>query len=312
MKKTLIFVLLALLGAALFVLGFFSKDIFSLLRKPRVLASVNHEKITDQDLKRELQFLSVNSEAPVLDSTREDVLDRLINDSLIVQEAARLMVTAPEAEVNSRLAWARGSHTPEEFKEILREHHLTSATWEKLIRRQLLVEATIHRAVESQVRVGEDEVDGYYWSHLLEFYQTRRIHARQIVVETLEQAQKIRSELEAGANFQEEARKYSRAPEASEGGDLGWVTQTDLPTAFSQVLFKLKSGAISQPLSTEYGYHLFTVDEIQPGGRVPVEEAKAKVARALKQQKVDAAFQAWLEDLRSQAKIILYDLRGAE
>lgn len=312
MKKILMIAALVGVGGGLFYLGYSTQNLSLLFHKPRLLARVNGIDITDENLKQELLFLKVSPDATFSDSTQEDVLNRLINNALILQEANRLKVMVPEAAVNSRLAASWEGYEPAEVRRIMRDNRISPAAWRRLIRNQLLVEAAIQQVVENRVRVSDEEVDSYYWAHLLEFYQPARVHARQIVVDTLAQAQAIKAKLDGGEDFLQLAEKYSRGPERDQGGDLGWVAQTDLPQAFSQALFKLAPGQVSDPVSTEYGFHLFRVDGKESGGKMPVEEAKRKIAQDLKLEKVDQAFQAWVEALRSPAKIIINDLRGAE
>lgn len=312
MKKVLMIAALVLLGGGVFILGYFSQDISLRFHKPRVLARVNETEITDLDLKREMFFLKGTAAAPYSAINREDILDRLVNDALILQEAKRLQIRVPEAEVAERVKASREGYSSDEASRSLKENRLTPRAWRNLIRKQIIIEMTLQKAVESKINVSQEEIDNYYWSHLVEFFQPPRVHARQIVVETLAQAQELKRKLDEGADFRQLAAKFSRGPEKDQGGDLGWVGQSDLPQAFSQVLFRLEPGRVSDPVSTEYGFHLFRVDESQPGGKMPPEEAKRKIAKDLKIDKVDRAFQAWLEDLRGKAKITIYPVRGEE
>jgi parvulin-like peptidyl-prolyl isomerase len=151
----------------------------------------------------------------------------------------------------------------------------------------MLIEQTITRVVEDRVHVGEDEVEGYYWTNLLEFYRPVRVHARQIVVETEAQAKTLKKQLDEGENFQALARQYSRGPEKDQGGDLGWVGADDLPQAFT----------------TNYGYHIFTVDKRERGGRISLDEAKKEIKEKIKLNKTDQVFQSWLGEIRAQANI---------
>jgi parvulin-like peptidyl-prolyl isomerase len=312
MKKILWILILCALGLVVFVLGLYFQDLSAFFNKPKIIAKVNAVEITDVDLKREMAFLKVSENAGFGENTREDLLDRMINDTLVLQEAQRLGITAPEALVNSRVAAAQAGYSTEESKKALKELGINAERWHDLIQRQLLIETTVQKVVEESVRVGEDEIDSYYWAHQADYVRPARVHARQIVVETLEQAQALRAKLKQGADFKELARTYSRGPERDLGGDLGWVAELDLPRAFSQVLFHLPSGEISEPVSTQYGFHLFKVDETDAGGKIPPDEAKRKIADDLKMEKADQAFQAWIEDLRNKAKITIKDVRGGE
>jgi parvulin-like peptidyl-prolyl isomerase len=259
-----------------------------------------------------MEFLKVSENAGFGENTREDLLDRMINDTLILQEAQSLGLSVPEAVVNSRVAAARAGYSSAESKKALQDLGFNAERWHDLLKRQLLIDLTVQKAVEEKVRVGEDEIDEFYWAHQAEYFRPPRVHARQIVVETLEQAQAVAAKLKSGVNFQALAREFSRGPERDLGGDLGWVSELDLPRAFSQVLFHLPKGEVSSPVSTQYGFHLFKVEEKDPGGKIPAEEAKRKIAEDLKTEKADQAFQAWIEELRGKAKITIKDLRGGE
>lgn len=312
MKRTVFLLSMLALGAVLFAVGYFFKPVTQRFQKPKVLVRVNGVEISDLDLKREMLFLKVNDTTPVSDITREDVLDRMINDVLILGEANRHKIAVTDQEVNQSMESFWAGYDPKETKRILREHQLPQAVWRDLVRRRLLVERAVKQIIEDQVSPTAEEVDEYYWAHLSEFDQPPRVRARQIVVETQAQAEALKGRLEKGETFDVLARKYSRGPEKEQGGDLGWVAATDLPQSFSRVLFKMNPGEISAAVATDYGYHIFCLDKKENGGKMAVEEAKAKVGRDLKMTKIDQVFQTWLENLRSRATIVRQDQRGAE
>ncbi len=312
MKRTLIIVGVSVAGLTLFTLGYFSKYLSQRFYRPRLLVTVNSHDIQDADLKREMRFLRVSGSATFSNITREDVLDRMINDSLILAEAKRLRIAVAEEAVDEYLTNLWEGYSESESGQIMAQQQFSPAEWRGLIRRRLLVEETIRRAVEDQIHVGEDEIEEYYWTHLLQFYRQVRLQARQIVVETREQAETIKKQLDEGEDFQELARKYSRGPEKDQGGDLGWVGKSDLPQSFSRVLFQMRPKQISKPVSTQYGYHIFFVEKRERGGKIPLEEAKKIIEKNLRLQKSDRVFQAWLENLRGQASIVIHDRRGVE
>jgi len=312
MKKVLVIVGIVIVGAGLFSLGYFSKYLTQRFYRPRVLVVVNGNDILDVDLKREMHFLQVSENMTFSDITQEDVLDRMINDCLIMEEAKRLQITVAEDKIEKYIKSFWQGYSPEEIERILKDQNLTSGEWRELIHKRLLIEETIKRAVEEQVHVGEDEIEEYYWTHLLQFYRQDRLRARQIVVETKAQAQTLKQKLDEGADFEELARRYSRGPEKDQGGDLGWVGKADLPQAFSRVLFKMKPGKYSDPVATQYGFHIFLVEERKRGGRISLEEAKKIIEEDLRLQKINQAFRVWLENLRAQANIVIPNRRGVE
>ncbi len=312
MRRILIVLGVMAVGLGLFALGYFSKIILMHLYQPRVLAHVDGIAISDAELKRETLFLKVSENAGLSDITREDVLNRLINDRLILNEAGRLGLTVSKEAVENYLKSFWENYSSQEVNNLLREHQLSASAWREIIRRRILIEKVIKQAVESQVHITQDEVEEYYWTHLLEFYRRQQVQARQIVVETLAQAESLRNKLDEGADFKSLAAEYSLGPEKDKGGDLGWVGKSDLPRVFSQVLFKMRAGEISKPVATEYGYHLFLLEARKKGGKISLEQARDQIAGNLKINKIEQAFQIWMEDLRARAKISIENIRGVK
>ena len=219
MKKILLIIGLVILGLGLFVFGFFFQNIAERFYKPKVLVTVNGTEILDTELKREMQFLQVSENTAISNITREDVLDRMINDILILAEAKRLQINISDAEVDVYIANVWKGYSNQDLEKIQKQSGFKPLEWRELIRRRLLVEKTIKKAIEDQVYVGDEELEESYWSNLTQFYRQARVHARQIVVETKEQAEALRKRLGAGEKFEDLAKQYSRGPDKDQGRD---------------------------------------------------------------------------------------------
>src|SRR6185437_5935533 len=87
------------------------------------------------------------------------------------------------------------------------------------------------------------------------------VHARHILVDTEAEAKEIKAELDKGADFAELAKKKSKDPGASDGGDLGFFTKEQMVPEFSKVAFALEPGKISDPVKTQFGWHIIKVEE---------------------------------------------------
>ncbi len=83
-----------------------------------------------------------------------------------------------------------------------------------------------------------------------------KIRASHILVEKQSQALKVLEELKAGADFRELAKKYSTCPSGKKGGDLGQFGRGQMVKEFEQVAFALKTGQVSEPVKTQFGYHI--------------------------------------------------------
>lgn len=89
----------------------------------------------------------------------------------------------------------------------------------------------------------------------------QEVHARHILVETEDEAKQVEEELKKGADFAELAKKKSKDPGASDGGDLGFFTKDQMVPEFSKVAFSLEPGKISDPVKTRFGWHIIKVEE---------------------------------------------------
>jgi parvulin-like peptidyl-prolyl isomerase len=83
-----------------------------------------------------------------------------------------------------------------------------------------------------------------------------KVKASHILVEKQSQALKVLEELKAGADFRELAKKYSTCPSGKKGGDLGQFGRGQMARAFEQAAFALKTGQVSEPVKTQFGYHI--------------------------------------------------------
>ena len=118
--------------------------------------------------------------------------------------------------------------------------------------------------------------------------------------EARETLQKLRDRIEKGEDFAEIAKANSEDGSASKGGDLGWVAPGDTVPEFERVMNSLKDGEVSQPIQTQFGWHL-----VQVLGRrsdaLSEDRKKAAARLAIRARKADEAYQDWLRQMRDRA-----------
>jgi peptidyl-prolyl cis-trans isomerase C len=105
----------------------------------------------------------------------------------------------------------------------------------------------------------------------------QEVHARHILVETEDEAKAIKAELDKGADFAELAKKKSKDPGASDGGDLGFFTKEQMVPEFSDVAFKLDPGKISDPVKSQFGWHIIKVEEKRNRKPPEFDQVKAQI-----------------------------------
>ena len=156
-------------------------------------------------------------------------------------------------------------------------------------RNKVLMEALLQNAAKSAET--DAEMHKVYDQAVKEMGAEQEVHARHILVETEEEAKAIEAELKDGADFAEEAKKKSKDPGAANGGDLGYFTKDQMVAEFSEVAFKLDKGQISDPVHTQFGWHIIKVEDKRVKPTPSYEEVKSQlenyIARRAQSQLVD-------------------------
>jgi parvulin-like peptidyl-prolyl isomerase len=152
--------------------------------------------------------------------------------------------------------------------------HLNEADFDRLIAAPELAQQRVREVLSAKVGQGAPQV-----------------HAAHILVTTQQAADEARARIEAGEDFGAVARELSTDPgTAPNGGDLGWFTREEMVPAFADAAFSLPAGEVSQPVASEFGWHVITVMEIDPDHPL----TNAQITRLQ-----DAAVNAWLQQERA-------------
>ena len=221
---------------------------------------------------------------------RLEVLDQLINQQLIIQDAATdTLLEISEEDLEDRVqqeieGQVRQFGTLGLLQQELAAQNMTMAVFREqrknLIRRQLLQERYFAKRGQSEtgIVITEEEARLYYDENpelfpqspptmLFEIIQLQPEPSDSAKAEALAEADSIRGLLGDGEDFAELAIRFSDGPTAPNGGELGWVREGGFVKEFDDVAFQLPPGAVSPPVETEFGYHLILVERVRGGER---------------------------------------------
>jgi len=174
------------------------------------------------------------------------------------------------------------------------------------VRSRALKRALERKEVTEKIEVKEEEIENYYKTHKTEFFVPEQVEAREIVVESKEEADSIRSLLLKGADFDSLARKVSIAPDKYRGGSMGVFKRGEKEKAIEEIAFKLKPKQISEPVKVEKGYAILQVKRhIEPYIKT-LKEAKGEIERRLRIEKRKELEKALEDRLFSTAKIEIF------
>ncbi len=254
----------------------------------KVVATVNGEKITQP----ELYDLLVKSEGAA-------VVDRMITAKLVAQEAKKNNVTVSDADVAAELTKVKESVGGEEaYQQALAQAMIT----EEQLKESILIQLQATKIMSKDIKAEEADLKAYFDENMAQFDQ-RQVTARHILVNTKEEADAIKAQLDAGADFVALAKEKSTEPGAAEsGGDLGTFGRGRMVAEFENAAFAMKKGEISQPVQSQFGWHVILVSDIT--GEAPdFEKLKDQVKEKMVSSEVQAQFQDWLANLRDKASI---------
>ena len=284
----------------------------------RIVAIVNDEAITLGDLTAHMSALLQQVDTAELGEEqskqmREAVLQRLINERLMVQEAKRLGLSVGLEEVSERLQEIREQlGDPAEYERMLRETQLNEEQLKQKIRDQLLVQQVIQREVRSKLELSPTEVARAAGSPAPSNAPMEQVHVAHLLIRATEErsadearriVEHLHDELQAGAKFSELAQRYSEDGHGKDGGDLGWVDPGDLLPELDAVLPSLKPGEHSAPIQTKLGSHLVQVLDRRMRTADQADASRRRTEEALYERKFGEAMRNWLQQLNERAYV---------
>jgi peptidyl-prolyl cis-trans isomerase C len=152
-------------------------------------------------------------------------------------------------------------------------------------------------------QVTEEDMRKVYDEEAAKVQQTERVRARMILVATEQEAQDILARLAKGEKFEDLAKKYSLDGSKDYGGDLGYFTAPEMVPEFSKAAFALKVGETSQPVKTDFGWHIIRLEDRKQGAAQPYDQVKAAIRQVLLRRKVSEV----MEKIRGASQVEILD-----
>jgi parvulin-like peptidyl-prolyl isomerase len=274
------------------------------------VAMVNNTPITTAALQQRAAQLAHGRDLIALRSRQAEAtlraraLEALVDQTLVLEAAATaapMSRTTLDRAVNELF----GTYPRKAFQDMLASRRQDEAAWRDEQRRKIHVAHYIERIIAPTITVPDQAVAAYYQEHQQTFFQPDAVQARQILVSDPQTAQQIREQLLQGANFAQLAMEHSISPEASAGGDLGWMDRGSFPTIFEDVCFRLPVGAVSRVVHSDYGHHIFKVLARRRRHQQPLAQMAETIRTGLMAQATETAFRAHVKELRAGATLTM-------
>ncbi|BCJ87137.1 peptidylprolyl isomerase [Effusibacillus dendaii] len=259
------------------------------------LATVGTQKITHAQLLSELEK-----------GGGKIFLTNLIDEEVINQAAKKNNITVTDQEVQDEIKKLKSQFPSEDaFNQSLAEQ---GTNLEELAHHQK-VQLEFQKLATKDVKLTDDEIKQYYNSHLSDYQQPEQVKARHILVDTEQEAKDIIDRLHKGEDFAKIAKEKSKdTGSAANGGDLGFFGKGVMDPEFEKAAFSLALNQISDPVKTNFGYHVIQVTDKKPAKQLTLEEARPQVEQTLKNQKAIPPEQL-LPQLRKEFNVKIVDTK---
>jgi peptidyl-prolyl cis-trans isomerase C len=240
-----------------------------------VIAKVNGVEIRQSDLAMAEEDLAQNIPPQIQGDAKKDYLVAYLTDVILVAKAAEAKKVQDTKDFKARLTYNRN---------------------------KLLMESMLQS--EAKAAVTPEATKKVYDDALKQMGDEQEVRARHILVPTEDEAKAILAELKKGTDFAELAKQKSKDPgAAAEGGDLGWFGKEQMVPEFAETAFKLDKGQVSDPVKTQFGWHIIKVEDKRTK---PVPEFD-KVKDQIETYVMRKAQAEYIGKLREGAKIERFD-----
>jgi parvulin-like peptidyl-prolyl isomerase len=277
-----------------------------LYAQDKIIAIVNSDVITQKDLNDFLNFMRMQLMTEYkgkelenkIQSMKLDLIDKLVEDRLILQQAKKNNIQIDEGRIKARIEEIRKRYDSErEFQDALAKQGLVQADIELKIREQLLMYAIIDIKVRSKIIVNPGEVTDFYQANIRDFKLPEQREFESVTIDDENLAKEISYNLKNGQDFQEIAKRYSLAVNKFNTQD------GQLRKDIEEEIFKMHLDEISEPIKIEKSYYIFKLNNIIPARQQGLSEAQDQIYTFLFNEKMEEALAKWLDEIKKHSYI---------
>lgn len=271
---------------------------------PGVVATVNGHPVNMKLLQATHDAYAqswTGAEGPSVEALRSQygaVLADLVVQELVLQKLAAVGASVTDAELGAAEAEVRGDYPEGMFEAALVEDYLDLEVWREMLRRRLALTKFAQVVLRSEVAISLEEVESWYRGHQGEFRLAARVRFIMVEGDTREGVEAATGAVASGAAPEEVEKAFP----GMSGNEL-LIRRDRIPAAWQKALAALKPGGVSPPLAFEGRWVAFRLIESLPAQDMSVVDAYPVIERRLLEEKLDAAFDVWVERNLAGAKV---------
>jgi peptidyl-prolyl cis-trans isomerase SurA len=290
----------------------------------RIVAIVNTDVITMSDLDEMSRALRMQIQSIRDPIKREEIyqeqmkiaLDELINQKLVLQEAKSKKIQAEEDQIDAQIANIinqQGS-SEEQLQQYLNQQGMSMSDFRKKVADGITQQMVMQSLIGQQMQFSEQELKSFYVDYITQNKASYTVEGAHILISVLpnadaaqeaaakQQCVELIQRIKKGESFEELAKKYSKSAGAEDGGNLGIISRGGgLPPVLENAFLEMKEGEISEPVRSDFGYHILKVlsrKELPPAS---FESLKPQLEQELRQKKYVETIKDVSKSLRAKA-----------
>lgn len=292
----------------------------------RVVAVVNDEVITQAELDAFLRPIyeqyhkdySGEELMKIMNDARLKILNQMIEDKLVYQEAVQQGIEVKDEEIEKELdEFKKKMDKSDNLDLALEREGMTMKTLRDRLRKQAMIRQLHDREIRSKVVVSPSEAEDFYKKNPEKFRTKERVRVRSLTIKKSEESrakgipdekakekialldQRIRS----NGHFEDVVIKFSEDSHAKQEGLGEWIERGAMIESVDEEVFKTPVGKLTKVVETPIGYHIFRIVEKEPAKEQKFDEMKDQITNYLYQQKNNTRFREWMEEVKRAAYI---------
>jgi len=262
-----------------------------------VVVTIDGKEITKSDFDERFNFFisdmaaQQNMQLPLSDEAKAALeelkpvfLEQFLTEQVVLKLAAERGIELPEGYIETQLKSLKDQFPDEEaYQQGILDAGIPGEDFLKNLIKEAYLSSQVVTQLRDDIKIPDWRVELYYATHPDEFKSPEQACARHILVETEEEANDIIKQLNDGAGFSEMAKEHSLDPgSGSRGGDLGCFPKGAMVPSFDEAAFSLELNTLSEPIKSQFGYHIISVSERKEPGTIDFEQVKEQVREKLR------------------------------
>ncbi|MBN2651371.1 MAG: peptidylprolyl isomerase [Spirochaetales bacterium] len=253
-------------------------------------------------------FMMHAQRSEMSENEKNAIVQQLIGAKLLLEESKKAGVEVTEGEVEELVAQVKSQFPDGDaaFESAIASIGDTLDSFKAKLKDDVGMQKFLDQEFYSKIDISAEDAKDFYSKNPQMFESSAKVQASHILVKEEAEAVDLQKQLAAGADFAKLAEEKSLCPSGkSSGGDLGLFQKGQMVPEFDEAVFSMAVGEVSEPVKTQFGYHLISLTDKQESSNYSFDEVQNDLVKYLNQQEAEKRIATFVQGLMDQAKIVV-------